>query len=290
MSATLGLGTVQFGGAYGVSNTKGIPTVDQVANIIAEARKMGVEVLDTAALYGTSEDVLGMQDLSGFKVVTKTPRFAVSRILQVHCDELLDTFQRSLNRLNLDSVYALLSHHADDLLAPGGELLWESMLEIKQRGEAQRIGVSIYDGSQLDNLMQKYSFDIVQVPINVFDQRLIQGGQIERLRAAGVEIHVRSVFLQGLLLMDDYPSYFEPVLPDLNRLKSAIREEGLTPAQAALAFVRDLPGVDVVLVGVADVAQLRECVGDFNADCSFDGQGFSCNIVDFVDPTRWDIK
>lgn len=290
MTAVLGLGTVQFGTTYGVSNTQGMPSSEGVHDILVEARCHGVHVLDTAALYGASEEVLGQQDLSGFKIVTKTPRFASSTIQLSQADELKNTFQRSLQHLGQESVYALLSHHADDLLAPGGDYLWRAMEDIKQQGGALKIGVSVYSGCQIDELMDRYPLDIVQLPFNVLDQRLDQGGQLERLNKAGVEVHARSTFLQGLLLMDTPPAYFKPISSYIKRWHSAVAEQGVSATQAALAFVRDQPAIDVVLVGVTEVNQLLECVKDFEDQFKFDGYGLHCNIPEFVDPSKWKIK
>ncbi len=290
MAAALGLGTVQFGGSYGISNEYDVPTALQVSEILAEARNLGVKVLDTASLYCGSEDVLGQQDLTGFNIVTKTPRFGCSVIRDCHAVELKSTFCTSLNHLKQPSVYALLCHHAEDLLASGGELLWKAMEGIKAEGKVQNIGVSIYDGSHLDQLMARYPMDIVQIPVNVLDQRLIRGGQLERMRKAEIEVHARSVFLQGLLLMDDYPEYFDPIKPYLTRWRNAAVERGIRPTQAALAFVRDQQGIDVVLVGVANLDQLNECVSDFSSNNVFIGQNLACDIPEFVDPSKWGVK
>jgi aryl-alcohol dehydrogenase-like predicted oxidoreductase len=290
VSAELGLGTAQFGTEYGISNTHGKLTPQEVRNILMEARHQGIKVLDTAALYGSSEEILGQQDLSEFKIVTKTPRFASASVQLLQVEELRETFKRSLSHLKQSSVYALLSHHAEDLLVPGGEKLWQAMEEIKEKGEAQRIGVSIYEGHHLDELMMRYPLDIVQVPINVLDQRLLQGGQLQRLHKAGIEVHARSAFLQGLLLMDEPPAFFDPINHNLKHWHSTVAERGLTTTQAALAFVRNQPGIDVVLVGVNGLSQLTDCVRDFNGGYYFNGEGFNCNIDEFIDPSRWKVK
>ncbi|MFT6910012.1 MAG: aryl-alcohol dehydrogenase-like predicted oxidoreductase [Oleiphilaceae bacterium] len=289
--AELGLGTVQFGTSYGVSNTQGIiPSSQQIFDILEESRRQGIKFIDTAALYGSSEEELGFQDLKGFKIVTKTPSFASAKITITQVDELKITFDRSLDRLNQDSTYALLCHHSEDLLAPGGEELWKAMEEIKSQKVVQKIGVSIYDGRQLDELMTRYPLDIVQIPFNVLDQRLKDGGQLDRLSRAGVEVHSRSVFLQGLLLMNKTHAFFDPIKSNLKRWHNTVTERGLTTTQAALAFVRDQPAIDVVLVGVTELSQLSSCIKDFNGEYHFNGEGLGCNIAGFVDPSRWEIK
>ena len=285
----LGLGTVQWGMDYGVSNQAGRTPIEVVSAILSEARDRGVDVLDTAALYGDAESVLGRNALGTFRVMTKTPRFAVSTITHEHASELDEVFHRSLKRLSCTAVYGLLAHHADDLLAPGGEQLWRAMSRLKKQGLVEKIGASIYDGETVDALLARFSPDIVQVPLSVLDQRMLLNGQLERLKSRGVEIHTRSAFLQGLLLLppERIPVYFEPIAPLLKRWHAAAEEQGLTAIQAALTFVRDVPHVDTVLIGVESVAQLRACLVEFESAARFDASELACNDPLFVNPVNW---
>lgn len=285
----LGLGTVQWGVAYGISNQVGMTAPDEVRAILSAAQKAGVKVLDTASLYGEAETVLGVNRLDAFKIVTKTPRFATPFIEDQHVEQMFCTFNRSLEKLAVDKVDGLLAHHAQDILVDGGERLVAGMERLKEQGRVSKIGVSIYDGEQLDRLLQKFTPDLVQLPLNVFDQRLIHSGWLHLLHDKGVEIHVRSVFLQGLLLMplESIPTYFEPIRPLLARWHAAARVQGMSLVQAALAFVRDLPEVDHVLVGVESVSQFQSCFQDFSTPAYFDAAGLACDDPAFVNPVLW---
>lgn len=285
----LGLGTVQWGVAYGISNQVGKTDPDEVREILSAARRAGVKVLDTASLYGDAESVLGANRLESFKIITKTPRFATRFIEDQHVDQMFYTFNRSLEKLVVDRVDGLLAHHAQDILADGGERLVAGMERLKGRGKVSKIGVSIYDGEQLDGLLRRFTPDLVQLPLNVFDQRLIHSGWLQRLHDRGVEIHVRSVFLQGLLLMplENIPTYFEPIRSLLARWHAAAQEQGMSLVQAALAFVRDLPEVDHVLIGVESVSQFQACLQDFSTPASFDAAGLACDHPAFVNPVLW---
>lgn len=285
----LGLGTVQWGVAYGISNQVGKTDPDEVREILLAARRAGVKVLDTASLYGDAESVLGANRLESFKIITKTPRFATRFIEDQHVDQMFYTFNRSLEKLAVDRVDGLLAHHAQDILVDGGERLVSGMERLKEQGKVSKIGVSIYDGEQLNGLLRKFTPDLVQLPLNVVDQRLIHNGWLQRLHDRGVEIHVRSVFLQGLLLMplEDIPTYFATSRPLLARWHAAAREQGMSLVQAALAFVRDLPEVDQVLVGVESVSQLKACLQDFSTPASFDATGLACDDPAFVNPVLW---
>lgn len=287
----LGLGTVQWGLPYGVANQHGIAAPETVAAILAASRRHGIEVLDTASLYGQAETVLGANPLQAFHVISKTPRFAASIITEEHSNQLIQVFHQSLQRLSCSRIYGLLIHHAPDLLVPGGEKLVSAMMELKERGVVEKLGVSVYDGEQIDAVLKVFRPDIVQLPVSVFDQRMLSNGQLERLKEKGAEVHARSVFLQGLLLMplDKVPAYFDPIRPLLVRWHTDAKAQGMTLVQAALAFVRDIPYVDTVLVGVEDMGQFQSCVEDFSVKASFDASSLACNEPMFVNPALWKI-
>lgn len=287
----LGLGTVQWGISYGLANQSGMTAPEAVAAILSEARRCGVRVLDTAALYGGAEAVLGANPLDGFKVITKTPSFATPAISSHQAGQLVDVFKQSLLRLSAGTIYGLLIHRADDLLVPGGEKLIAAMTALKESGAVEKIGVSVYGGEQLDAVLKLFKPDIVQLPLSVLDQRMLFHGRLERMHDAGIEIHVRSVFLQGLLLMplNSIPKYFDPIRPLLTRWHSDAAAQGLTLTQAALGFVRDKTCVDTVLVGVEDLEQFRSCYADFTTARSFDASELACDEARFVNPSLWTL-
>ncbi len=280
---------MQWGVAYGISNKVGKTSPSVVTEILSLAQMAGVKVLDTASLYGEAEGVLGGNRLEAFKIVTKTPKFESQFIGPHHVELMLDTFSRSLERLSVDRVDGILVHNAEDILVDGGGLLVAGMERLRELGKVSKIGVSIYDVGGLDELLRRFTPNLIQLPLSVFDQRLIQSGWLDRLSGLGVEIHVRSVFLQGLLLMplDNLPIYFDPIRPLLARWHAAAREQGMSLIQAALAFVRDLPQVDCVLVGVESVSQFQACLQDFSVPTSFDAKGLACNDLAFVNPVFW---
>lgn len=291
-AAELGLGTVQWGLNYGVANAMGQTSFDETGAILYEARRHSVGVLDTASQYGEAEFVLGQNDIDGFKIVTKTPSFGTVEITSDQAAELKETFHRSLVRLSRNQVYGLLLHHVNDLLVSGGKRLFHVMEDLKAQGLVSKIGISIYEGHQIDAVLRQFQPDIVQLPLNVLDQRLLRMGHLGRLKDAGVEVHVRSVFLQGLLLMslDRLPRFLQPMREILSRWHAAASMQGLTPTQAALAFVRDCPGVDVMLVGVENVGQLRECMTDYASAPAFDASGLGCEDARYLNPMNWKVN
>lgn len=249
----LGLGTAQFGMDYGVSTIAGRTSAEEVRHVLVDARACGVLVIDTAPAYGESERVLGAAGVAGFDVVTKVPAGSDAEAAEI-------ALFRSLGLLGISRAYGLLAHSADDLIGDGGEALYRRMRELKARGAVEKVGASVYSGAQIDALLARYELDLVQMPVNVFDQRLVRDGHLAKLRAREVEVHARSAFLQGLLLMDPekVPPHFDPWRDTLRAYRAWLAAREFTPVQAALGFVVGLPEVDAVICGVNDDAQFHE--------------------------------
>ncbi len=288
----LGLGTVQFGIDYGISNRGGQTTVEEVSRILDVAERNGIQYLDTAALYGNSEEVLGkvLPEGHSFRIVTKTPKFS-STTDSLRPDLLEKTFKRSLKHLGSRSLYGLLVHHAEDLLDAGGEAVFSGMQRLKQEGLVEKIGVSVYSAHQIDRVLDRFLIDLIQVPVNVLDQRLLQSGHLSKMKSAGIEVHSRSSFLQGLLLMDpvSLPSYFNSVLQHLTRYQELIFRIGLSPVQAALGFVTGLKEIDTVFCGVNTREQLEELCRSLDPLNAEQFSGFAVTDENIVDPSRWKL-
>lgn len=288
----LGLGTVQFGLDYGLSNSSGQVSVNEVARILELAKQSNIHVIDTAAAYGNSEHVLGsLPEVSThFKLVTKT--------LPLHAEQIGDTevqlagqrFQESLKNLNCTNLYGVLVHSPQDLLNPGGDKLFSLVEAWKRRGLVKKIGVSAYTENEIETLVSRYDIDLVQIPINVFDQRLYSSGLLKQLEQQGIEVHARSVFLQGLLLMSpsDIPDYFQPIKSHMLRYHEYLASINISPLAAALCFVNKLKEVSVMVVGVQSAENLRECVENLGVKEDIDFQDFSLSDERYIDPRNWD--
>lgn len=284
----LALGTVQFGLAYGVANTQGQVTPDQCRAILREARSRGVDLLDTAIAYGDSEQRLGDAGLTGWRVVSKLPA------VPGDCLDVTGWAQTavrgSLGRLRVASLYGLLLHRPDQLLAPGGDRLFEALLALKADGLVQKIGVSIYAPAELDALTARYRFDLVQTPFNILDRRLLSTGWLSRLSAEGVEVHVRSVFLQGLLLMrsEHRPAAFARWGRIWTAYEAWLQRAHLSPLEACLGFALSAPGVAQVIVGVDSVGQLTELLrAAGRGPVPEPSEAMQTDDVDLLNPARW---
>jgi aryl-alcohol dehydrogenase-like predicted oxidoreductase len=281
----LALGTVQFGLNYGAFNLAGKTSSDEVKNILSCAANNNIHTLDTAAAYGESEKVLGeCMTGSEWQIVTKIP--PVSSLTM----SMEEAFANSLLNLGRSSVYALMMHSADDLLGDRRHELWNSLCRFKDEGKVEKIGISIYREDQIEQVLKEFPLEIVQVPINILDQRLLRSGCLGRLKAREIEVHARSIFLQGLVLnpVENLKSFFDPMKPHLTRMRSAFAASGLTSLEASLAFVRDLAEIDKMVVGVESTAQLQEIVSAYKAEKLVDPSQFSwTGDVQLLNPGSW---
>jgi aryl-alcohol dehydrogenase-like predicted oxidoreductase len=258
----LGLGTVQFGLAYGVTNARGqVPAAD-VAVILESALGAGIDLVDTAAAYGDSERVLGdaLGSRGDIRIVSKLPALSADRIGATEIEQCRTTLKNSLALLRRRSIYGLLLHRPDDLGKPGAERLVALLEELKGAGTVAKVGVSAYDRAQVDLALDRLALDAVQVPVNLLDQRLLQDGTLDRLKRSNVEIHARSAFLQGALLAEPsrLPGHFAPHLDRLRAVGVTAERAGLSRLALCLRFVLGQPAVDRVIVGVTGVAELRQ--------------------------------
>ena len=257
----IALGTVQFGLDYGVANQAGRVQFEEAQNILQLAAEHSVDTLDTAIAYGESENTLGQAGVSNWKVVTKLSA------IPVDCGDIagwvVSQIEGSLARLGIHQLHGVLLHRPEQLLGETGSQLFQALQNLKAKGLAKKVGISIYAPDELDTLMTEMDFDLVQAPLSIFDRRLIESGWASRLKASGVELHVRSAFLQGLLLMpaDQRPAKFARWQPVWTEWERWLGETGLTPLQACLAYVLGVNDIDRVVVGVDSVRQLNEIFG-----------------------------
>jgi aryl-alcohol dehydrogenase-like predicted oxidoreductase len=290
----LGLGTVQFGLAYGVTNPRGQVARADVAAILAAALAAGVDLLDTAAAYGESEAVLGalLPPAAPLRLVSKLPAIDAATIGPAEISACRASVRRSLARLRRPQLYGLLLHRADDLLKPGGDRLVALLRELKEAGLVAKVGVSAYERRQLDWVLAMFTPDLLQVPASVIDQRLLRDGTLARLRAQGIEIHARSVFLQGVLLADpaQLPAHFAPWRDRLRRLAELAERAGRSRLSLCLAFALARPEIDGVVVGVTGLAELQEILaaaGDSDAALPAGLDELAVDDPQLVNPALW---
>jgi aryl-alcohol dehydrogenase-like predicted oxidoreductase len=276
----LALGTVQFGLDYGILNTTGQAPLEEVKKVLKLAKEHNIDTLDTASSYGNSEEVLGKIGVNDFKIVTKT----IS--LQLGVDNVLQSFYQSLTDLNTTNVDGLLIHNIEDAKDKQFDILYKELDKLKKDKLINKIGFSTYTPDQVDFLLDNFDFDLIQVPFNVFDTRLIEGNQLNLLNKKDVEIHARSVFLQGILLNFKYlDSSFSKWTTQFDDYQKMVKNSGLSLLEYALNFALNTQEIDKVLVGVNNEKQLREVFKSVKEQEAL--SSYSICDVNLLNPSLW---
>jgi aryl-alcohol dehydrogenase-like predicted oxidoreductase len=261
MAPQVCLGTAQFGLPYGITNQAGQVPEAEVRRILAVAAENGIELLDTAQAYGSAEHVLG------HCCPIKMRRRLISKLpAQADPDSWEKAFQASLKRLQADQLDGFLLHRSADLLGPKAGRLLGWLESLRERGLTERIGVSIYDASELEGLPLD-RLQLIQLPLSLYNQRLLVDGTVDQLKSAGLAVHARSLLLQGLLLKpaDQWPPFLSPGFRHHHRqLIQHLSERGLSLQEAALAFARGCDALEAVLVGVQSACELGELLAAWN--------------------------
>lgn len=284
----IALGTAQFGLTYGVANRSGQTTLAEANKIISFARRSGIKTLDTAIAYGSSECVLGESGVADFRVVSKLPK--VPENTRDVKEWVMGQIRASLERLSVESLYALLLHRSEDLLGPLGFEIVRSLEAEIDEGRVQKIGVSVYEPQELADVLGRRRIDLVQCPLNVVDRRFELSGWLRRLKDSGVEIHTRSAFLQGLLLMErgKIPEKFSRWSNLWDQWQHKLKVSMISPLAASLAYPLSLKQVDQVIVGVDSALQLSEILQA--AEDASDGPDTSfmhSSDLDLINPSNW---
>ena len=294
MTPQLCLGTAQFGLDYGVTNAAGKVPEDAVAPILVEAMEAGVRWLDTAQAYGNAEEVLGRQlpETHGFGLISKLPVQPQSEFSAQDADVWEQAFRASCQRLGVCNLNALLLHSPADLAKAGGQHLEDWLLSLRERGLVERLGVSIYEAADLDGLNPEL-LDLVQLPLSLFDQRLLQDGTVARLRAGGSAIHARSLYLQGLLLKPavQWPHWVNSeARHQKEELEALADKKGCQVIDLALGFAREQTDLEAVVLGICSVHELEALLQSWSSISPWEKgewRTWALDCPNSLDPRRW---
>jgi aryl-alcohol dehydrogenase-like predicted oxidoreductase len=271
----IGLGSVQFGIPYGVSNVDGQTTKEEVQTILELAIKKNIKLIDTASAYGEAEEVLGGCDLSHFNVVSKFMPSTEPGTLE-------NQFELSLKRLNLKSLYAYLAHRPLDIIENPRQ--WDVLQKLKQEDKLKKIGFSLNTPFEIESLVSKgFMPDLVQVPYNYLDNRFKD--VLIDLKQSGCEIHTRSSYLQGLFFMktSNLNIFFDEVKPIIKSLQEDYNQ---LLSGVLLKYVLDLPFIDKVIIGIENSNQLQSNLNNIKIAESLKEEFFNISEAILM-PSNW---
>ena len=291
MQEKISIGTAQWGLDYGINNKKGKLENLEIVKIFEFAKEKGINTIDTAFLYGNCESILGQFDLSEIDIVTKTIKFTSNTISNEDINHLENCFYKSLNNLNCESIYSLLIHDGNDLLKYNGKKIINKLNDFKEKNLVQKIGVSIYSLEELNSIINIYRPDIVQLPLNVFSQSFLKSGAIKKLKDRDIEIHVRSIFLQGILLMNtkDIPNYFSPWINQFKKWENFCNSNNLTKLEASLNFVFSIEMIDKIIIGFDNIDQFIYCLKNLKLRKNLNYESLNINNPNLTNPSLWKL-
>jgi aryl-alcohol dehydrogenase-like predicted oxidoreductase len=283
----LALGTVQFGLPYGIFNQVGQVSRPQAKDMLRLAAVNCIDTLDTAIGYGESEACLGEVGVQGFNLVTKLP------VMPKSCYDVKgwvqDQVAASLARLGVSDIYGLLLHRSDELLGPNGKKLYLALQELKNIGKVKKVGISIYAPSELESVSRLFRLDLVQAPFNLVDRRLLTSGWLKHLNEDGIEVHTRSAFLQGLLLMPQtaIPAKFTEWTHLWKKWHHWLSVQDVSALQACLAFPQSFPEINRVVVGADSLSQFEQIIVAANSAAQNNLPDLQCDEDHLINPTNW---
>lgn len=283
----IAIGTAQFGLNYGISNTRGQTTLKQAEEILNTAARCGINTIDTAKLYGNSESTLGQLETAEFKLITKLPP------LPEHQDNVFNwveqQLQDSITKMGCAKLHGVLLHDPSQLHSPAGQDIASSLIKLKEAGVIDKVGVSIYNPEDLTIYSSVLPLDLVQCPFNILDRRLETSGWMAQLSQRNVEIHTRSCFLQGLLLMPESqrPTYFDTWSSLFETWDNWLKENNLSPLQACLRFVLSFPEISKAVVGIETASQFEQVIESCIGKIPTIPDHLRSDDFELINPSHW---
>lgn len=295
-SEKLVLGTAQLGMDYGINNKEGKPSLEKAYSILDVAYESNIKILDTASVYGDSEIIIGeYMKRKGryFKIATKLSKYNSNMSIEKHVDnELL----KSLKRLNVDHIDYYFIHSFDDIIKYSDII--KNILENREKGKVSKIGVSIYDVEELEYILERLEFiDIVQIPYSILDLRWEKTGVLRKAKEKGIEVFARSVFLQGLVFLDEEKANkIHPKVYDyISLLNRFCYENEISVQTASLMFTKINNCIDYTIVGCENPNQLISNLQSYNINNTllekklfdFVISNFQSVEKEIIDPRIW---
>jgi aryl-alcohol dehydrogenase-like predicted oxidoreductase len=277
---SLSLGTAQFGHDYGITNVGGRVSTTVLKSIFNSFLINSFEYIDTAQGYGPAIARISpfLSNNKQFSLITKLPSVAGVDITSSLVDSLYCSLLSDLATLGASSYYCILLHEPNDLKIPGFSLVLDMLLSLEDQSITRKLGLSIYQYSDL-LLDCLHLFKLVQLPLSIYNQSLVNDGTIDLLFSLGIEIHARSIFLQGILLSSKVlPAFFSPAFKIHHQSFAKFASNNFfSPVEACFAYIASLGFVSSCVVGLTNYGELEELIHSYK------------NIPQFVKRYDWSV-
>ena len=285
----LAIGGAQFGLDYGLSKKGKRIKLDELIKILDFCLKEDVNIIDTAMTYGDSEKQLGLAGVKDFKIITKLPAKINWENIDIN-SYIFSLIEKSIKNLNVTKIYGLLLHQPMDLMSKNGDVIYKCLEDLKSQEIISKVGISIYDPDELETLIYNFDFDIVQAPYNLIDRRIEDTQWIIKLEKKKVQLHTRSVFLQGLLLMNknNRPKYFKKWSNLFDNIDNYLIENNLSSLEHCLNAVIHNKSIERLIVGVENLKQIKSIVAVLkNNNMTKINKDFFIYVVKLINPSKW---
>ena len=280
------IGTANFGKNYGLLN-QGNFIDNNIANTILDfSLDKGISKIDTAPVYGNSQKIIGNYGANHFNIFSKISKFSASDKDIGATIEL--EIKKNLKDLKISKINNILFHDSETMLSKKGNEVYKVISNFKKLGIIGKIGFSVYSPTVIPKLLDFFDFDIIQAPLNVFDRRLLSSDYVNLLSKKKCRLILRSIFLQGLLLaeMKRIPKNFIKWKKLLKDWDLWVKSQKISKVQACIGFLNSLKFDKDILIGVANLQQLKEICDNYNFKLDVPEQ-FTVNDEKLIDPFRW---
>jgi|TARA_B110001452_G_C15176947_1_gene408899 aryl-alcohol dehydrogenase-like predicted oxidoreductase len=275
------IGTAKFGFPYGIGKKRIRIKKKEVFKILNFARLNGIKTLDTAINYGDCEKILGDYGIKKWRVITKLP--TIKDIKQV--DRLV---VRSIENLKINQIDTLLFHDTKQMLSREGEKIFKKILDLKKQGLIKKIGFSVYFPNEVKKILRNYKFQVIQCPFNIIDRRMVNEGIFSLLKRNNIEIHARSIFLKGLLLLNknQMPKKFKKWRHLWNNLHNFLNSKNRLPSEVCANFALSNRMIDKIVVGFDDKNQLDNFLS-IKKEKIFFPKNIQSSDISLLNPSNW---
>ena len=280
LNSKLIIGSANFTQKYGVDLVK----INHKENekIIKLAKKKGINEIDTAETYLKDHSILNNIDKK-FKFSTKV----IPDKKWLSLDFCQEKLKNHFKYLNNNMIETLLFHDIKVLLTKDGKKIFDNLDLLKKRKYFKKIGLSIYETNNLNFVTSKFNFDVIQCPYNILDNRIISSGWFDKLKAKGIEIHVRSIFLQGLLVNKSLykKQYFNKWKNFFIQWFAYLKKNNISPIDYCLSDVLN-KDFDKIIIGINNSKNLKQIL---NFKFINKKKMINLNISDkkLIDPRKW---
>ena len=279
------IGSAQLGMNYGLFNNRRINNKEfkKIEKLVLKSK---INFIDTAISYGDSENIIGNSKLKNLNIITKIKLPPKKNILVR--EWVLKEISKSLYNLKINKIYGVLIHDYRDLFGKYGKDYLFSLQELKKKRIIKKIGISIYDSQEIKKIWKCWKPDLIQIPFNPLDNRILNSGWVNVLSKFKVKIFVRSVFLQGLLVNENNSFIFNKnhkIL--LNKFKNWCFKNNISFLKACIHFVKQFKKIDYLVVGFNNYNQLKEIIDVFKKKQIIIPKKFSTNNKNLIDPRKW---